>query len=310
MPIQAHRRYKILAEMYVRTEGLRLGDLLMEDVFANTKYPIMRKETILTMQHINVLRAFDIQQVKIKPGSRVDGKNNLPTKNDSFEKEFIKAISTIEQDFDRWKIGLSPDMVKLRSSIIPLIETFVAKEISLLHLLQLTESQLYQYSHPLAVCLLASRISMEFGHSKGDTMQIGLAGLLADCGMAKINHEIMGKEALLTKDAFQEIKKHPIYSFQMIKDSPFLRKEMKLAILQHHERLDGSGYPRSEKMNEISMAAQILAVADVFHAMASHRIYRDQLDPFQALEMMKNEEAGKLEFQVIQVLEQLLFNRR
>ncbi|KXH80572.1 HD-GYP domain-containing protein [Sporosarcina sp. HYO08] len=295
--------------MYVKVDELQLGDLLMEDIFANTQYTIMRKKTVLSTQHIKVLLAFGIQQVKVEPINGINEKDKLIKINDSFDIKFNEAILTIQQDFDRWRLGISPDMIKLRASVIPLIETFLSEKISLLHLLQLTKSQSYLYSHPLAVCLIASRISMQLGHSKGEMMQIGLAGLLSDCGMAKINPEIMEKEALLTKEAFQEIKKHSIYSFQMIKDSPFLRTEMKLAILQHHERLDGSGYPRSEKMNDISIAAQIIAVADVFHAMTSYRIYRDQLDPIQALAMMKDEEAGKLELQIIQVLEQLLLKR-
>ena len=78
-------------------------------------------------------------------------------------------------------------------------------------------------------------------------MQLGLAGVLADCGMAKINTSITEKAAFLTKNEFNEVKKHTVYSYQMVQDTPLLRQEMKLAILQHHERLDGSGYPRGEK---------------------------------------------------------------
>ena len=75
--------------------------------------------------------------------------------------------------------------------------------------------------------------------------------MLADCGMAKIDMTITEKAAFLTKDEFNEVKKHTVYSYQMVQDTPLLRQEMKLAIFQHHERLDGSGYPRGDKMEEI-----------------------------------------------------------
>ena len=81
-------------------------------------------------------------------------------------------------------------------------------------------------------------------------MQLGIAGVLADCGMAKIDPSIIEKSAFLTNEEFNEVKKHTIYSYQMIKDTPLIRQEMKIAIVQHHERLDGSGYPRGDKIRE------------------------------------------------------------
>ena len=91
------------------------------------------------------------------------------------------------------------------------------------------------------------------GFPRGQTLQLGLAGTLADCGMAKIDRSITEKTAFLTKSEFNEVKKHTIYSYQMVQDTPLLRQEMKLAIFQHHERLDGSGYPRGGKMEEVSV---------------------------------------------------------
>ena len=83
---------------------------------------------------------------------------------------------------------------------------------------------------------------------------------------------------------------------------------MKLAILQHHERLDGSGYPRGDKMEQISVFSQILAVADVFHAMTSERIYRSKESPFKVIELIKEEEFGKFDIKVVQALHDLVGN--
>ena len=120
--------------------------------------------------------------------------------------------------------------------------------------------------------------------------------------MAKVNTKIRNKKSLLTEDEYSEIKKHTIHSFQMIKDSSLLKPEMKLAIFQHHERLDGSGYPKGEKMEKISIFSQIIAVADVFHAMTSERIYRAKSSIFKVLEMIKEEEFGKYNIEVVNAL--------
>ena len=92
----------------------------------------------------------------------------------------------------------------------------------------------------------------------------------------------------------------------MVQDTPLLRQEMKLAILQHHERLDGSGYPRGEKMGTISIFSQILATADVFHAMTSERLYRTKQSPYKVIEMIKEEEFGKFDIKVVEALQRLV----
>ena len=88
----------------------------------------------------------------------------------------------------------------------------------------------------------------------------------------------------------------------MIQDSPLLKSELKLAIFQHHERLDGSGYPKGEKLDNISVYSQIIAVADVYHAMTSERIYRAKSSPFKVLEMIREEEFGKYNIEVVHAL--------
>ena len=99
-----------------------------------------------------------------------------------------------------------------------------------------------------------------------------------------------------------EIRKHPIYSYQMIKDIPVLKQSIKAAVFQHHERLDGSGYPTGERGERIPMEAQIIAVADVFHAMTSERAYRAKEASFKVLEKIKEEEFGKFNLKVTDAL--------
>src|SRR6185312_2861530 len=171
-----------------------------------------------------------------------------------------------------------------------------------------SDSNDYMYHHSIAVGILASSISGQMGFPKGQALQLGLAGVLADCGMAKIDPSITEKAAFLTKNEFNEVKKHTVYSYQMVQDTPLLRQEMKLAIFQHHERLDGSGYPRGDKMNQVSVFSQILAVSDVFHAMTSERIHRSKESPFKVIEMIKEEEFGKFDIKVVQALLDLVGN--
>ena len=112
---------------------------------------------------------------------------------------------------------------------------------------------------------------------------IGLAAFLHDIGKAELPAEILNKPAALDKKELAVIRKHPRYGYRLLQD---IRSGSVIAdvALQHHERMDGSGYPRGLKGDQIMMEARILAVADVVEAMMSHRPYRAALGLDKALE--------------------------
>nr|WP_241747036.1 HD-GYP domain-containing protein [Lysinibacillus sphaericus] len=160
----------------------------------------------------------------------------------------------------------------------------------------------YLYHHCVATALISSVIAQKLGYDKGITIQVAIGGLLADCGMAKVHPRIRDKKTTLTEQEFNEIYKHPIYSYSMVKDVTILKDTMKEAIFQHHERLNGSGYPNGEKIANISTFAQIIAVADVFHAMTCERVYRTKQSPFKVIEMINESEFGKFDIKVVRAL--------
>ena len=310
-----------MAGTYLKVSNIRPGITISEDVFVNTKFPIIKKSTLVTTEHIEVLHAFGVNQVKVE--EHVVIKKGISEENlepSEFENtmliseieigdirdQYSSAVTNYKKEFNGWRAGTRPDIAKVRALIIPLLEAFTAQSSMLTLLSDLSDPKEYLYHHSIAVGILASSISREMGHTVGQTLQIGLAGVLADCGMAKIDPSITEKAAFLSKAEFNEVKKHTVYSYQMLQETPLLLQEMKLAIFQHHERLDGSGYPRGNKLEEISLASQILAVADVFHAMTSERVYRAKESPFKVIEMITEEEFGKFDINVVLALHKLV----
>jgi HD-GYP domain-containing protein (c-di-GMP phosphodiesterase class II) len=122
---------------------------------------------------------------------------------------------------------------------------------------------------------------MELPPNKIDGLR--MAGSIHDIGKLSVPAEILSKPTKLTAIEFSLIKEHSRNGYKMLKDveSPWPLAEI---IYQHHERMDGSGYPRNLKGNEILMEARIMAVADVVESMASHRPYRPALGIDAALE--------------------------
>lgn len=313
-----------MESVYVLLSNLRPGVVISEDVFVNTANPIIEKDTKITAEHIEVLQAFGIRRVKVedlivkreevvnKDGTIAVNPDEILAefniKKVDFEEEYRKAVQSYKREYLGWRSGTRPDVAKVRSITIPFLEAFSDQK-NLLNILgDLSDSKDYKYHHAISVGIIAATISRRMGYPAGQCLQLGLAGVLADCGMSKINEVITEKSAFLTKEEFNEVKKHVVYSFKLVQDTPFLRPEMKEAILQHHERLDGSGYPRGIKQEQVSVYSQILAVADVFHAMISERVYRTKESPFKVIEMIKEEEFGKFNLKVIQALHDLVCN--
>jgi putative nucleotidyltransferase with HDIG domain len=146
----------------------------------------------------------------------------------------------------------------------------------------------YTAGHQTRSATLASTIAAEMGLSQEKIEGIRIAGSIHDIGKLSIPAEILSKPTKLSKNEFSLIKEHARHGYEILKEveSPWALAEI---VYQHHERMDGSGYPRNLKGNEILMEARIMAVADVVESMASYRPYRPALGIEAALnEIEKN----------------------
>lgn len=116
--------------------------------------------------------------------------------------------------------------------------------------------------------------------------------VLHDIGKGKIPQEILNKPGTLSDEEYAEIKKHPVYGCRILETMPEISKDVSLAVLMHHEREDGSGYPVGMKGESIHQFAKIIAVADIYDAMTSNRVYREKGSPFDVFELMESKTFG------------------
>lgn len=193
-------------------------------------------------------------------------------------------------------------MYQLRKLFIPLFETAVEQPEQIFSVYQLSTKEDYLHHHAVATAMLSAFIGKQLSYSKGNWLQIGLAGALCDSGMARISQGIIDKTGSLTEIEYEEVKQHPINSYHMIKNVPAIQEGVCLAVSQHHEREDGSGYPLKISQDRIHPYSKIVAVADAFHAMTSERYYRSKQSPFKVLEDMTRRQFGQFEHRVMNVL--------
>lgn len=144
----------------------------------------------------------------------------------------------------------------------------------------------YTYLHCVNVAILAVSVGIKMNLPMDDLNYLGTAGILHDIGKNKIPAELLDKPGKLTEEEYGILKMHPEYGYEMLTKAQELNSVTRAGVLQHHERYDGSGYPRGLKGNEISLYARILAVADTYDAMTSNRAYREAYAPSEAVEYL------------------------
>ena len=144
------------------------------------------------------------------------------------------------------------------------------------------------YAHSLNVSLLARVLGKWLGFSQEEIDTLTIAGLLHDIGKLKIPESIIKKPGKLTDEEFDIIKMHPRIGYDTIEKSS-IDLRIKQAILMHHERCDGSGYPFGFQKDDLSPFSMVLAIVDVYDAMTAARSYRGPLCPFCVIQQFEDE---------------------
>lgn len=150
------------------------------------------------------------------------------------------------------------------------------------------------YVHSMNVAIIASVIGKWLNYSEADIKALTLCGILHDIGKLLVPNEILSKPDRLTANEYAIMKEHVNLGYQVVKDAD-IDDRIKSAILLHHEKCDGSGYPFGLKRDEISDFAKIITIADIYDAMTSSRIYRQAICPFSVIKSMESDAFTKFD---------------
>ncbi len=302
----------------VATKHIQIGARLAEDVHTSLGGLLFTKGTAIGEKELEFLEAFQIKEVVVedneaarqekaeqrseekpldkesKTAGRKKDVHEASEKNE-FASMFRKAVASFKTLLMRVQGGQNIPVLEVRQAIGPLLQS-VQQQSNIMAALRKAENiDNYSYEHSIAVGLLSFVIAKWMKLPEKEWMQIALAGTLMDIGKTKIDPKILWKPGKLTPEEFEEMKKHTLYGFQLIKASPGLNEGVALAALQHHEREDGSGYPLGLPGNRLHLYSKIVAVADVYHAMCSDRVYRKAVSPYLVVEQLLQDSFGKLD---------------
>ena len=173
---------------------------------------------------------------------------------------------------------------------LPLVEE-VANSVqrnpsALISLARLKTKDDYTYMHSVAVCALMVSLSRQLGLDEAQTREAGLAGLLHDVGKMAMPIDVLNKPGQLTDDEFAVMRSHPVRGYEMLLEGGAVPASALDVCLHHHEKIDGSGYPKKLKGDEISLLSRMGAVCDVYDAITSTRPYKNAWDPAGSIQRM------------------------
>lgn len=162
----------------------------------------------------------------------------------------------------------------------------------------------YTYNHCLNVAIIACQIGVELGLTESEIRALVLGSLLHDLGKIDIPVEILDKPSKLSDDEFCTIKQHPQFGCDLL-ESVDLDDRAHAIVIQHHEKLDGTGYPNKLHYNKIHDLSKIAAVADIFDAVTSERSYHKPMATHKAVDLLiKDAESGKVDKLVVDSLKE------
>lgn len=305
--------------MRIPVFDLHIGDQLTEDIYNSFGLHLLSAKTTINSNDIAYLLKHNIDMVSIEPRVNYSEDQDVVSEiADSSQTDifidstytdhssyfttaaFEEAISGIKDLFEQTSLHNHLDASSADASFIPLITTVKMEKDVVALLLSLNSDDDYTFQHSVQVGLISYFIATWMGKTESEAKHISKAGYLHDIGKSKISKDILIKPGKLTDEEYEEMKNHTVYGYELIIGS-MDDEELAIAALEHHERMDGSGYPHGKKSSEINPISNIVAVADIYSAMISNRSFQKKKDLLYVLKELYRMSFGQLDPYVVHV---------
>ncbi|MFT9849573.1 HD-GYP domain-containing protein [Aneurinibacillus sp. REN35] len=195
---------------------------------------------------------------------------------------YKETLSGIKSLLEEAQNGAQPNVQDIVARFSPLLTHALENRYVFHPLHTLKGKDEYTYRHSINTGLLSGLIARLLGLPDAVCMEVGVAGLFHDIGKLEISDDILNKPTELNEAEREHMHRHTQYGYALLRKIPNLPRSFADVALLHHERLDGSGYPFGLKHENIPLSVQIVSVADKFDALASDRVYKAKVSPFEA----------------------------
>jgi HD-GYP domain-containing protein (c-di-GMP phosphodiesterase class II) len=281
----------------VSTSNLQPGQVIGRDIFNADGDVLLRWGIVLTEKYIKRLIELGIYSVYIE--NPYVKEITIPEAIN--ERIRIKAIKILKDNFLRIKASNILDVREFSAIANVVVDEVCANRNLLIHLTDVRAYDDYTFIHSVNVSILAVFAGIGLGYGKTKLKELALGGLLHDVGKMFVPKEILNKPAKLTEAEMEIMKGHSLLGFELLRKNPEVSLLVAHMAFQHHERPNGSGYPRGLQGDEIHEYANIIAIADVYDALISDRPYRRGILPHEAYEVLLELTRTQLDLNILKV---------
>jgi len=199
------------------------------------------------------------------------------------QREAQVVIRDIMQDV---RLGKNIESDRVKRVVNNMIDSIFSNQAALASLTRIKDYDEYTFVHSINVCILCLTLGRHLNLSREELEQMGIGALLHDVGKMKIPPHILNKPGTLTEEEFNEVKKHPLYTMEVLEKAHGIPEASKQVALQHHERYNGRGYPRGLRGEQIGRFGQIAAIIDVYDAITADRVYKKAIPLHEGIRMI------------------------
>jgi HD-GYP domain-containing protein (c-di-GMP phosphodiesterase class II) len=200
---------------------------------------------------------------------------------------FARANEVFTGVIQQIRTGKGLELERVESVVEDLVDSILRNPEALQLVARLRESDEAAYGHALQVAVLMVSFGREIGFAREELSHLGQIGMLLDIGKLRVSPALLHKPGNLTPEEFVEVKRHVDWGMELIRASGNVHPKILDGIHQHHERLDGSGYPRGLKDKQIGAFGRMAGIVDCFSAMTSPRPYADAMSPYEAMRQLQ-----------------------
>jgi HD-GYP domain-containing protein (c-di-GMP phosphodiesterase class II) len=194
-----------------------------------------------------------------------------------------KSTDLLEKLVADIRIGQNFEIERVEEIVDDMVESIVRNPDALMWVARLREQDIGTYGHGLQVSVYLTSFGRHLGFPKGHLSILAQVGLLLDIGKIRLPKDLLEKQGRLTPEEFEDVKAHVQHGLDILKETPNFHPEVIEGIAQHHERMNGSGYPHGLMGEEIGVIGRMAGIVDCFAALTNHRPYAAAVSSYEAL---------------------------
>lgn len=284
---------------YVDISKCQPGQVVAKNIYNQRGVLLVSKNVVLNDYVLQRLTDLGVTNVPIMDNHFLTDEQLGTTSQEKFFKSYQKDIEEYKQILNNLASGKKLDYEQVNTLTESIYQKIYHNYCLVDCLNKLKAKDQYTFTHSVNVAFYSMLIAKWLELPNKQITGVIQAGVLHDIGKAKIKPEILNKQGPLLPEEFEQVKQHPIFSYQMIKNIPQISKKTMAAVLMHHERENGKGYPLGLSGDKISLYTKIVAVADVYDALTSERVYKKRVTPFDTFREFEKIGYGQFDVKVM-----------